>query len=200
VFLQPESLQPETIIVDEPELGLHPYAIKILASLIRSASKEKQVIISTQSVTLLNEFEPADIVIADRKDGASVLKRLAPDDLAEWLKEYSLENCGEEHLRGTSITMKRVHVICEGQTEETFVNEVLRPHLASFNVLPIAALVGKPGHEGGHVNTARMTYDIKLRLMHDRHSWCTTFFDFYGLDPEFAEKECRSKASTRRQS
>jgi len=84
--------------------------------------------------------------------------------------------------------MKRVHVICEGQTEETFVNEILRPHLVAFSVLPIAALVGKPGHKGGTVNTARMTYDIKLRLTQDTHAWCTTFFDYYGLDSNFPGK------------
>jgi hypothetical protein len=74
--------------------------------------------------------------------------------------------------------MKRVHVICEGQTEETFVNEILRPHLVAFSVLPIAALVGKPGHKGGTVNTARMTYDIKLRLTQDTHVRETALWQF----------------------
>jgi len=84
--------------------------------------------------------------------------------------------------------MKRVHVICEGQTEETFVNALLCPHLAAFDVSPVAALVGKPGHKGGHVTTARMARDIRLRLMQDKQAWCTTFFDYYGLAPEFVGK------------
>jgi predicted ATPase len=100
VFLQPEEFQPETILVDEPELGLHPYAIKVLASLIRSTSKTKQVIVSTQSVTLLNEFEPGDLIVADRKDGASVLRRLGPDELTEWLKEYTLGELWEKNILG----------------------------------------------------------------------------------------------------
>lgn len=100
VFLQPEEFQPETILVDEPELGLHPYAIKVLASLIRSASKTKQVIVSTQSVTLLNEFEPGDLIVADRKDGASVLRRLGADELTEWLKEYTLGELWEKNILG----------------------------------------------------------------------------------------------------
>ncbi|MDP1591154.1 MAG: AAA family ATPase [Prosthecobacter sp.] len=101
VFLQPVELQPETIIVDEPELGLHPYAINILASLIRSASKEKQVIISTQSVTLLNEFEPKNIIVCDRKAGSSVLRRVGKDELTEWLKdEYSLGDLWEKNIMG----------------------------------------------------------------------------------------------------
>jgi predicted ATPase len=100
VFLQPEELKPETILVDEPELGLHPYAIKILASLIRSASKEKQVILSTQSVTLLNEFEPANLLVSDRKGGESVLRRLGPTEYTEWLREYSLGELWEKNILG----------------------------------------------------------------------------------------------------
>ncbi len=100
VFLQPEEFQPETIIVDEPELGLHPYAIRILASLIRSTSKMKQVVISTQSVTLLNEFEPADLIITDRKDGSSLLRRVEKDELTEWLNEYTLGELWEKNILG----------------------------------------------------------------------------------------------------
>jgi len=100
VFLAPPELQPETIIVDEPELGLHPYAIKILASLIRSASKEKQVIISTQSVTLLNEFAPEDLIVTDRKSGSSVLRRIGQDELRQWLEEYTLGELWEKNILG----------------------------------------------------------------------------------------------------
>ncbi len=100
VFLQPEEFQPETILVDEPELGLHPYAIKILASLVRSASKTKQVIISTQSVTLLNEFEPENLIVCDRKAGSSVLRRIGKDELTEWLKEYTLGELWEKNILG----------------------------------------------------------------------------------------------------
>ena len=84
--------------------------------------------------------------------------------------------------------MKRVHIICEGQTEETFVNEVLGPHLVRYDVSPSASLVGKPGHKGGHVTTGRMAGDIKRRLLGDPQAWCTTFFDFYGLDSNFVGK------------
>lgn len=100
VFLQPSRLQPDTILVDEPELGLHPYAIKILASLIRSASKDKQVILSTQSVTLLNEFDPDDLIVAEREDEATVLKRLDSEQLSEWLKEYTLGELWEKNILG----------------------------------------------------------------------------------------------------
>lgn len=100
VFLQPEELQPGTILVDEPELGLHPYAIKILAALIRSASKTKQVIVSTQSVTLLNEFDPENLIVADRKGGSSVLRRIGKDELTDWLKEYTIGELWEKNILG----------------------------------------------------------------------------------------------------
>ncbi|MDB9534702.1 AAA family ATPase [Dolichospermum planctonicum CS-1226] len=100
VFLQPTSLQPETILVDEPELGLHPYAITILASLMRAASREKQVIVSTQSVELLNEFTAKDVIVVDRKDGKSLLRRLNEDDLHEWLEDYSLGELWKKNIIG----------------------------------------------------------------------------------------------------
>lgn len=98
VFLQPEELQPETILVDEPELGLHPYAITVLASLIRTASK--QVIISTQSVELLNEFNALDVIVVDRKLGLSQLRRLQPQELESWLEDYSLGELWKKNVLG----------------------------------------------------------------------------------------------------
>ncbi|MBH8567142.1 AAA family ATPase [Nostoc sp. CENA67] len=98
VFLQPEDLQTETIIVDEPELGLHPYAIKVLASLIRTVSK--QVIVSTQSVELLNEFEANDVIIVDRDEGSSYLHKLNQHELEEWLLDYSLGELWQKNLLG----------------------------------------------------------------------------------------------------
>ncbi|MBD2625348.1 AAA family ATPase [Trichormus variabilis] len=100
VFLQPTALQPETILVDEPELGLHPYAITILASLMRTASREKQVIVSTQSVELLNEFTAKNVIVVDRKDGKSLLRRLNEDDLQEWLEDYSLGELWKKNIIG----------------------------------------------------------------------------------------------------
>lgn len=77
VFLQPTEFQPETLLVDEPELGLHPYAIVVLGALIRSISKTKQLIISTQSSDLVNEFDQEDILIVNRNNGSSEIKRLS---------------------------------------------------------------------------------------------------------------------------
>ncbi len=100
-LLQPENLQPDTILIDEPELGLHPFAITVLASLIKSVStREKQVIVSTQSIELLNEFDVANVVVTDRESNASVFRRLEEKHLQAWLKDYSLGELWEKNLLG----------------------------------------------------------------------------------------------------
>lgn len=98
LFLQPTP--PSTIIVDEPELGLHPFAIQLLASLIKSASKKSQVIISTQSVTLINQFTPEDVIVVDRQNQQSVFRHLSHDELELWQEEYALGEIWEKNLIG----------------------------------------------------------------------------------------------------
>ncbi len=100
VLMQPEELQPETILIDEPELGLHPFAINLLASLLRSTSKNKQVIVSTQSTDLLNEFSSEDVVVADRTEGYTHLHRLDSKALDAWLNEYSLGELWQKNVLG----------------------------------------------------------------------------------------------------
>ncbi len=90
LLLQPVQLQPDTIIVDEPELGLHPYALATLGALLRQASENKQIIVSTQSVELVNQLSPEDIVVVERHEGASEFRRLDPKHLGEWLEDYAL--------------------------------------------------------------------------------------------------------------
>jgi predicted ATPase len=86
--------------MDEPELGLHPLAISILASLIKQASYESQLIISTQSSLLLDHFEPKDIMVAELEDGATSIKRLDSERLSEWLDDYSLGQLWEKNELG----------------------------------------------------------------------------------------------------
>ena len=75
LLLQPVALRPSVIIVDEPELGLHPAAITILASLIKQVSTETQIVAATQSPIFLDHFEPEDVIIAERVKGATQFKR-----------------------------------------------------------------------------------------------------------------------------
>lgn len=97
-LLQPDP--PSTIIIDEPELGLHPYAITLLASLLRSASSRMQVIVSTQSVPLVNEFSIEDLLIVEREEGASVFKRFEADEFKSWLEEYSVGELWQKNILG----------------------------------------------------------------------------------------------------
>ena len=90
LLLQPPELQPDPIIIDEPELGLHPLALTVLAEMVRGASAARQVVVSTQSADLVSEFEPEDVVVVNRRNGESVFERLDSDVLQDWLKEYSV--------------------------------------------------------------------------------------------------------------
>jgi predicted ATPase len=86
-LLQPEL--PSTLIIDEPELGLHPEAIRILGELINSAAKRTQIILATQSPLLIDQFSINDIVVVNRKDDQSVFERLNKEDFEKWLEDYS---------------------------------------------------------------------------------------------------------------
>lgn len=100
LFLQPERYRPSVIVVDEPELGLHPYAITLLASLMKQASVMTQVIVSTQSSLLLDHFQPQDVLVAERVEGGTHLTRLDPAPLSEWLEDYSLGQLWEKNEFG----------------------------------------------------------------------------------------------------
>lgn len=91
--------------------------------------------------------------------------------------------------------MIRVHVICEGQTEEMFINELLKPVFHAKEVLLVPALVGKPGHKGGNFKFERLQADVKNRLLGDRTAYCTTFFDYYGLPQSFPGKDTTNSQS-----
>jgi predicted ATPase len=100
LLLQPEELLPSTIIIDEPEIGLHPAAMSLLASIIKSVSHGTQVIASTQSPVLLDFFEPEDILVVEREKGATVVKRLEEGPLSNWLEEYSVGQLWEKNHFG----------------------------------------------------------------------------------------------------
>ena len=90
---------PDTILLDEPELGLHPYAITVLVDLFNVA-EDRQLIVSKQSVELVNELSPEDIVVVDQEDGVSTFKRYTQEELAGWLKEYAMGEIWKRNILG----------------------------------------------------------------------------------------------------
>jgi len=103
LLLQPKGTNyvPPTILLDEPELGLHPFAIHILADLIHKAAQNRQVIIATQSVSLINYFTPNDLIVVERDaNGASNFSRKKDEDFEQWLEDYSLGQLWENNFLG----------------------------------------------------------------------------------------------------
>ncbi|MEQ8975614.1 MAG: AAA family ATPase [Coleofasciculus sp. C1-SOL-03] len=100
LLLQPEDELPELIIVDEPELGLHPYALNVVAAMFGKASYNTQILISTQSSSFLDNFDPEDVIVVNRQGKESHFKRLDSPELADWLDEYSLGEVWEKNVIG----------------------------------------------------------------------------------------------------
>ena len=100
LLLQPISLLPDTILIDEPELGLHPYAITVLADLFKQVAEDRQLIVSTQSVELVNELSPEDIIVVDQDDGASSFRRYTQEELSGWMEEYSMGEIWKRNILG----------------------------------------------------------------------------------------------------
>ncbi|MFL0606352.1 DUF4276 family protein [Cylindrospermopsis raciborskii] len=92
--------------------------------------------------------------------------------------------------------MIRVHIICEGQTEEDFIKEVLRPHFSQKGIAVYPSLIGKPGHKGGNFKIERLLNDVRNRIKGDTEAFCTTMFDYYGLPTSFPGKTTSTAGMT----
>lgn len=90
LLLQPRHLMPSVTLIDEPELGLHPAALTLLAEMLRGASISSQVLAATQSVTLLDHLTPEEVIVAEQEDGASTFRRLDEASLRDWMEDYGL--------------------------------------------------------------------------------------------------------------
>lgn len=103
---EPPGLVPHTVILDEPELGLHPFAITVLAEMLQKAAVDRQIVVATQSTTLLDHFSPEEVIVAERKSvpevglAETVFKRLDAQQLASWLEEYDLGQLWEKNVLG----------------------------------------------------------------------------------------------------
>ena len=88
------------MLIDEPELGLHPYALTLLGEMLQQASDSRQIIVSTQSADLISQFAPEDVVVVDRKGAESVFQRPDSERLADWLKDYTLGELWNMNILG----------------------------------------------------------------------------------------------------
>ena len=100
LLTQPKDKLPPLVFLDEPEIGLHPFAITSLAGLIKRAARNTQIILATQSPDLLNHFDPGHVIVAERHDDGTEFKRPDPAALTEWLEDYSLGELWDKNVIG----------------------------------------------------------------------------------------------------
>ena len=93
---------PTTIILDEPEIGLHPHAINVLAAMIKKASSRTQVVVATQSPTLIDNFSSDQIIVVNRDSKESKFRRLREEELASWLEDYTLGELWQKNILGAN--------------------------------------------------------------------------------------------------
>ena len=135
LLLQPADKLPLLIALDEPELGLHPSALEVLADIARATSQHAQILFATQSSVFVDFFDPAEVVVVNSAAGSSEFARLDARKLDAWLNDYTLGEIWEKNvIGGGPYGVKRLYLTVEGQTEAAFVISILVGHLANFNV------------------------------------------------------------------
>lgn len=89
----PSDMLPDVLFLDEPELGLHPYAITLVSEMLRQVSQTQQVFVATQSPYLVDCFDLENIIVARLKDGATELKTFDKAAYQQWLDdEYQISD------------------------------------------------------------------------------------------------------------
>lgn len=102
LLLQPEETMPFVMVIDEPELGLHPYAIDQLNEMIRDASRHAQIIVATQSTAIIDGFSPDEVTVIERDSTikGTVARKLSEAEYHDWLEEYSLSELWNKNIIG----------------------------------------------------------------------------------------------------
>jgi predicted ATPase len=98
LLAQPHHNLPSVMFIDEPELGLHPSAIELIAGLIKTTSRHCQMFVSTQSPALVDMFEPEQVTVVERIGRASTYTKLDSEALKTWMEEYSLSEMWEKNI------------------------------------------------------------------------------------------------------
>jgi len=144
LLLQPKEMLPPFIIIDEPELGLHPFAITLLTEMLKSASAFSQILITTQSPLLLDQFDISDIRIVDRIDGSTKIITPNAEELKDWLEDYTVGELWKKKPSGW-ITDSGASVIRWGQNYRLLLKARQSNYLFSkFSFLTIYTLFHIP--------------------------------------------------------
>ena len=96
----PPEMLPDVLLLDEPELGLHPAAISLIGDMIKSLSKERQIIVATQSPLLVDAFDIGEITVLELRDGQTEVRKLDEGDYQRWLDEYTTGELWQKNLLG----------------------------------------------------------------------------------------------------
>lgn len=100
LLLAPRKIQPNVIVIDEPELGLHPLAIRILANMLKQAAENVQILVATQSPSFLDFFDANDVLVFEAPNEITTVKRLNQDELSSWAQEYTLSELWDKNVIG----------------------------------------------------------------------------------------------------
>lgn len=96
----PSEMLPQVLLLDEPELGLHPKAVTLLGGMIKSLSADRQVIVATQSPLLVDAFDLDEIIVLDLKNGRTESQILDHDEYKNWLTDYTTGELWQKNLLG----------------------------------------------------------------------------------------------------
>ena len=96
----PEEMLPSVILLDEPELGLHPSAVGLVGAMIKRMSRHRQIIVATQSPLLVDEFAPEEIFVTELREGQTVITRQDQEHLSVWLEDYSTGELWQKNVLG----------------------------------------------------------------------------------------------------
>ena len=166
---------PDVILLDEPELGLHPAAVTLIGNMIQSLATQKQVIVATQSPLLVDLFNLKQIRVLELRYGRTEIHEVDPAQYTHWLDDYSTGELWQRNLLGGPSVI-RLAISVEGETEVDFVNIVLAPHLRGKGVEPIPIL---PHSRGGNIRVDRVASAMAELFWSFDH--VTSLVDFYGF-------------------
>ncbi|WP_246260791.1 AAA family ATPase [Candidatus Ruthia endofausta] len=190
LFLQPKDMHPKTIVLDEPEIGLHLDALTVLSEIIKAVVNDgSQVIISTQPVTLANCFEPDDFIVVDYENDEFKFERFGKDKqeaLKEWFENYQMGTTWEENLLGGYAKMTRLLIPVEGKSERKFVDQILKLYLSDFNVYAY-----NPQGMKSNISVDRVSE--KLNSLIHNCDFVTTLYEFNDLEGVNNSKEISSQ-------